>query len=71
MFRQKLCLGLGKYGISDEEQPKLFKDTGFECYFFDYDGNRDNALKIANAGKAAGIELQSIHGPFHGIAADI
>lgn len=70
MYQQKLCLGIGSYGVPEENQPRLFKDAGFEYYFFDYDGSRENAIKIANAGKAAGIELQSVHGPYK-IMADI
>ena len=42
MFGNKLCLGLSKsFGLSYEEQIRLFKKTGFEGFFADWSAENE------------------------------
>ena len=37
MYKTKLCLGIsGQFGISEKEQIRLFKETGFDAYFWEW-----------------------------------
>lgn len=61
MYGTKLCLGLGSFGISGEEQIRLFKETGFEAFFSGWDENIKKYREIADE---LGMIYQSIHAPF-------
>lgn len=61
MYKTKLCLGIGNYGISATEQIKLFKATGFEGFFSDWNENIKEYRAIADE---LGMIYQSIHAPF-------
>ncbi len=61
MYKTKLCLGIGNFGISATEQIKLFKKAGFEGFFSDCDENITEYRSIADE---LGMTYQSIHAPF-------
>ncbi len=61
MYKTKLCLGLGNYGISDEEQLEMIKKAGFEGFFTDWNHNVKKYREIADR---LGMIYQSIHAPF-------
>ena len=64
MFGSRLCLGLSRsFGISDEEQVRLFKRTGFEGFFVGWAPGveLEGVMRVA---KEEGLILQSIHAPF-------
>ncbi|HBL82765.1 MAG TPA: hypothetical protein DD391_09315 [Clostridiales bacterium] len=64
MWNSKLCLGTSKhYGISIKEQIKLFKETGFEAFFVNWDKNI-NIQDIKEYADETGMIFQSIHAPF-------
>lgn len=66
MYKTKLCLGANcQFGIPVTEQIKLFRQTGFEAFFTDWDN------RVAEYKKAAdelGMVYQSIHAPFENAA---
>lgn len=62
MFRTKLCLGTSEqFGISVEEQIKLFKKVGFEAFFTEWDENIGLYRRIADETE---MIYQSVHAPF-------
>lgn len=62
MFGTKLCLGTSEqFGISVEEQIKLFKKVGFEAFFTMWDENIALYRKTADE---TGMIYQSVHAPF-------
>ena len=61
MYGTKLCLGIGNFGISGEEQIRLFKNTGFEAFFSGWDENIRRYRELADE---LGMIYQSIHAPF-------
>lgn len=64
MWKSKLCLGTAEhYGISTKEQIKLFKKTGFEAFFVNWDKNVD-IRDIKEYADEIGMIFQSIHAPF-------
>lgn len=66
MFKQKLCLALSKgYGISYEEQIRLFKAAGFEGCAIDLSDRDADAYKIAAAAKEENMMISYLHAPFN------
>lgn len=66
MYKQKLCLALSEcYGISYEEQIKLFKSTGFEGTAIDLSDKKADAYKIASAAKNENMLISYLHAPFN------
>ena len=66
MHKQKLCLALSKgYGISYEEQIKLFKSTGFEGTAIDLSDRKADAYKIAATVKEEDMFISYLHAPFN------
>lgn len=64
MWKQKICLAVSEqFGISEEEQIRLFKKIGFDGFFLSYELNKDfsNLKKVADE---EGMLLQSVHAPF-------
>lgn len=62
MYKTKLCLGTsGQFGISVEEQIRLFKKTGFEGFFSGWDNDLKKYRKVADE---EGLIFQSVHAPF-------
>lgn len=62
MYKTKLCLGTsGQFGISVEEQIRLFKRTGFEGFFTGWDNDLKKYRKVADE---VGLIYQSVHAPF-------
>ncbi len=70
MFKMKLGLGINtQFGLSDTDQIALFKRTGFEAFFWDWEEGKDPLL-LKRAADREGMIFQSIHAPF-GRAADM
>lgn len=66
MFKQKLCLALSNgYGISYEEQIRLFKSTGFESCAIDLSDRNADAYKIAAVAKEENMMISYLHAPFN------
>lgn len=64
MWNQKLCLAInGQFGISTEEQIKLFAKTGFDGFFSGWNRNAPIA-KWKTLADDCGLMYQSIHAPF-------
>lgn len=64
MWKQKLCLGTSdQYGISVEEQIRLFCRTGFEGFFTDWSCN-ENISTYRRLADELGMIYQSVHAPF-------
>lgn len=64
MKNQKLCINLSdSFKIPLTLQPKLIRQTGFECVFWCLDKRNDNE-KIFTSIKDTGLEIQSLHAPF-------
>lgn len=62
MYKTKLCLGTSsEFGISIEDQIRLFKKVGFEAFFTMWDENIARYKEIA---VETGMEYQSVHAPF-------
>lgn len=62
MYKQKLCLGTGSmFGISTEEQIRLFKKVGFEAFFTMWDENIGKYKELADE---LDMVYQSVHAPF-------
>lgn len=62
MYKTKLCLGTsGEFGISNEEQIRLFKKVGFEAFFTMWD---ENIARYKEVAEETGMEYQSVHAPF-------
>ena len=69
MYGSKLCLGLmGGLGLSESEQIRLFKKTGFEGFFMGWAPGMD-LEGIMRTAKEEGMILQSVHAPFTKMAA--
>ena len=66
MYKQKLCLALSKgYGISYDEQIKLFKSAGFEGCAIDLSDRDADAYKIAQTAKNEEMLISYLHAPFN------
>lgn len=66
MYQTKLCLGTSEhFGVSIEDQIRLWHETGFEAFFTAYDGKATSYRALADA---LGMTYQSIHAPFAGVA---
>ncbi len=66
MYKQKLCLALSKgYGVSYEEQIKLFKSTGFEGTAIDLSDRKADAYQIAATVKEEDMFISYLHAPFN------
>ena len=63
MWRKKLCLGLGDFGIPPEAQLRVMAETGFDAFFFGLDPRID-PVRLAAYGRSLGLTLQSVHAPF-------
>jgi len=63
MWKQKLCLGVGSFGISTEEQIKLFAATGFDAFFTGWSYGAPIA-EWKKIGEECGLIYQSLHAPF-------
>ena len=72
MYKQKLSLSLnGDFGISFEEQVRLFKRTGFEAFTGHWRyGEDESIISCAKVGKEEGVEFNALHAPF-GCTADM
>lgn len=69
MYNMLLCLGTGtRFEIGIKEQIKLFKDTGFEGFFVNWENGMD-VKAIKEYADELGMIFQSIHAPFGGAAA--
>ncbi len=71
MYNQKLCLSLDStYGISSEEQIRLFKKTGFEAFTGCWgDGCEDEVKSCAKVAKEENMIFHSFHAPWNYAAA--
>lgn len=69
MWKKKLCLGIGDFGLSPEDQIRAFAKTGFEGFFTGWGPGAPIAEWRALADEL-GMIYQSIHAPF-GKAADM
>lgn len=66
MYKIKLALGTNAaFGISEEEQIKLFNKIGFDGFFTSWNANIKNYKKIADE---LGMIYQSVHAPFKNAA---
>ncbi len=72
MWKQKLCLSVGgTYGLSEAQQIRLFKKTGFEGFFVLWTEGRDSMVEeCAAVAKEENMIFQSIHAPW-GYAQDM
>lgn len=62
MYKTKLCLGTKQeFGITIEEQIKLFKQVGFDGFFTAWDNNLKKYKELADEN---GLIFQSVHAPF-------
>lgn len=67
MYKTKLCLGTNpSFGLSTQEQIKLFHDVGFEGFFTDCDD--DSVAEYRALADELGMIYQSIHAPFKNAA---
>ena len=68
MWQKKLCLGVNStFGLSVEEQIKLFKQVGFEGFFTHWE-HGDPIEEWVKCAKENGMIYQSVHAPFGGSA---
>lgn len=67
MYKQKLCLSLnGDFGLSDSEQIRLFKRTGFEAFTGHWNvGDDDRITETAKVGKEEGMIFNAFHAPWN------
>ncbi len=66
MYKQKLCLALSDgYGISYEDQIRLFKSAGFEGCAIDLSDRKADAYKIASVAKEENMIISYLHAPFN------
>lgn len=66
MYKQKLCLALnGQFGISPEEQVKLFKKSGFEGFAIDMSGRNIDPEPLVKLSKEENMFVEYIHAPFN------
>lgn len=66
MYKQKLCLALNsRFGISPEEQVKLFKKTGFEGFAIDMSGRNVDPAPLVRLAKDENMFIDYIHAPFN------
>ncbi len=66
MYRTRLCLGTNaRFGVSTEEQIRLFCRTGFEAFFTPWDENLRAYRAVADE---VGMIYQSIHAPWSNAA---
>lgn len=65
MYRAKLCLGLSEsqFGLPLEEQIRLWRETGFEGFFTDWEYGAD-LRALRRTGDEEGMIFQSVHAPF-------
>ena len=64
MTKHKICLALsGSFGLSNEEQIRLFKKIGFDGFFTGWEYGEDIAAYRSLADELS-MEYQSIHAPF-------
>lgn len=64
MLGERLCLGISSsFGLSREDQIRLFAKTGFEAFFDNYSEDID-LVALGRLAAAEGLEFQSIHAPF-------
>ncbi len=70
MWKKKLCLGVNPdFGVSYEEQIRMFASVGFEAFFTDWERGFE-LEKYRLLGDELGLIYQSVHAPF-GRVADI
>lgn len=67
MYKTKLCLGVGGFGPTAEEQIVLFKQAGFDGFFTGWNSDLKKYRALADE---LGMIYQSVHAPF-GKASDI
>ena len=67
MKDQKLCLSLnGDFGLSNPDQIRLFKKTGFEAFTGHWNVGYDEDIKeCARVGKEENMIFQSFHAPWN------
>lgn len=62
MYRTKLCLGTNAgFGLSTEEQIRLFKQAGFDAFFTSYG---EDIAHLREVSESLGMLYQSVHGPY-------
>ena len=66
MYKTKLCLGiLGSIDVPETEQIKMFKEAGFEGFFYEWKPGCDLG-EIMKAAEENNIEFYNVHAPFSG-----
>lgn len=70
MYKQKLCLAMNDdFGISETEQIRLFKKTGFEAFTGNWNvGDDDKVRESAKVAKEENMIFQSFHAPWGHVA---
>lgn len=63
MYKKRLCLGVGNFGVSTEEQIVLFKKAGFDGFFVEWQRGMD-VSKLRKLADKEGMYFQSIHAPY-------
>lgn len=61
MYKTKLCLGVGGFGPTAEEQIVLFKQAGFDGFFTGWNSDLKKYRALADE---LGMIYQSVHAPF-------
>lgn len=66
MYKQKLCISTnGDFGLSNPEQIRLFKKTGFEAFTGHWVENEDeDIIATAKAAKEENIVFHALHAPW-------
>ena len=66
MYKQKLCISTnGDFGLSNPEQIKLFKKTGFEAFTGHWvEGEDEDVIKTAKTAKEENIIFHAFHAPW-------
>lgn len=70
MYKQKLCLAMNDdFGLSEAEQIRLFKKTGFEAFTGNWGvGDDEKVIESAKVAKEEGMIFQSFHAPWNHVA---
>lgn len=71
MYKQKLCISTnGDFGLSNPEQIRLFKKTGFEAFTGHWvEGEDEDIIKTAKTAKEENIVFHAFHAPWTHTAA--
>lgn len=63
MYKRKLCLGVGDFGISAEEQLVRFKKAGFDGFFIGWENGME-LRRFREIADREGLLFQSVHAPY-------